>query len=441
MPAIPVVDTKAKHNMKMNTIDGAFAAMSDNLSNPFLGLYALSFGASLPQIGMLNAFPSLLGNLLQLPYGILASKVANRKALIAIGSLWNRFSWVLIAFLPFLVKPELSVSILIILATLRIVGATLGVPAWIAIQAEIVPKNIRGRHYANRNMIMNAVALAAVLVAGKILLFRYPVNYQILFILAWIAGLLSLRAFLKIIVEPAEKPAASQNTNPEVSTNQGAKRGFSLPYAVGAIRNNKDFAYYCFAFLVWSLGVNLISPLVPVYFIQNLHGTEAYWAYAQSAAIIGTILCQRYWGRLTDVFGQKNIMVKAGLGAVLVPFWWFIAFNPLAAVGIQFWGGIMWGGYNLASFNLLLEVTPDDKRSLYVGIYNSLIGMATAAGHLVGGFLAEAIGMRYLFLISFVGRILGLALLSRVVDSSNLLMRWKDLGYPFMRGSRSLHSK
>ncbi|HXK97634.1 MAG TPA: MFS transporter [Limnochordia bacterium] len=421
-----MIDTKAKQNLKMNTIDGAFAAMSDNLSNPFLGLYALSLGASISQIGMLNAFPTLLGNILQLPYGILAGRISNRKALIAIGSLWNRCSWLLIAFLPFLVKLEWGVSILIVLATLRVVGATLGVPAWIAIQAEIVPKPIRGRHYANRNIIMNIVALAAVLFAGKILTLRYPVNYWILFVLAWITGLVSLWAFLQIKVQQAPQSTRT-------SAAQREKRGFSL-------RHNKDFAYYCLAFFVWSLGVNLISPLTPVYFIQDLNGTEALWAYVQSAAIIGTILCQRYWGRLTDVFGQKNIMVKAGLGAAMVPFWWFIAPNPLFGLAVQFWGGIMWGGHNLAAFNLLLEVTPDSSRSLYVGVYNALIGLATAGGQLLGGYMAELMGMRSVFFISFVGRLIALVFLSRVAGGFDQPMGWKDLGYPFVRSRRSLQS-
>lgn len=426
MPAVDMIDTKAKQNLKMNTIDGAFAAMSDNLSNPFLGLYALSLGASISQIGMLNAFPTLLGNILQLPYGILAGRISNRKALIAIGSLWNRCSWLLIAFLPFLVKLEWGVSILIVLATLRVVGATLGVPAWIAIQAEIVPKPIRGRHYANRNIIMNIVALAAVLFAGKILTLRYPVNYRILFVLAWITGLVSLWAFLQIKVQQAPQSTRT-------SAAQREKRGFSL-------RHNKDFAYYCLAFFVWSLGVNLISPLTPVYFIQVLNGTEALWAYVQSAAIIGTILCQRYWGRLTDVFGQKNIMVKAGLGAAMVPFWWFIAPNPLFGLAVQFWGGIMWGGHNLAAFNLLLEVTPDSSRSLYVGVYNALIGLATAGGQLLGGYMAELMGMRSVFFISFVGRLIALVFLSRVAGGFDQPMGWKDLGYPFVRSRRSLQS-
>ncbi len=46
MPVVPLLDSKTKHNMKMNTIDGTFAVASDNLTNPYLGLFALSLGAT-----------------------------------------------------------------------------------------------------------------------------------------------------------------------------------------------------------------------------------------------------------------------------------------------------------------------------------------------------------------------------------------------------------
>ena len=100
----------------------ALSLISDHLTNPFLGLFALSLGATPSQIGMLNAFPSL-GNILQIPYGILANRIKNRMILITIGALSNRLCWVLIAFIPFLVRAELAVPAVIILATLRVIGA------------------------------------------------------------------------------------------------------------------------------------------------------------------------------------------------------------------------------------------------------------------------------------------------------------------------------
>lgn len=421
---IPVVDSKVKRNLKMNSIDGAFASISDHLTNPFLGLFALSLGATPSQIGMLNAFPSFLGNILQIPYGILANRIKNRMILITIGALSNRLCWVLIAFIPFLVRAELAVPAVIILATLRVIGANVGVPAWTAIQAEVVPKQVRGRYYANRNIIISSSGLLATVAAGRILALSYPVNYQILFVLAFIMGMFSLIAFLQIQVKPNSKP---QSAKPR------EKRRFRPSQIAGLIKANSNFSYYCFAAFIWSVGVNLISPLVSVYFIQDLQGTAEYWAYVQAASTVATILCQRYWGILTDKFGQKNIMVKAGIGAVVIPFLWFIAPNPLSGIVINLWNGFVWGGFNLAAFNFLLEITPDDSRSMYAGVYNSLMGIAVAGGTLTGGFLAEVIGLKYLFLISFVGRGLGLWLISRVNADTNIPMRFKDLRYPLIQ--------
>ena len=427
---IPVVDSKAKRNLKMNTLDGAFASVSDNLTNPFLGLFALSLGASPSQIGMLNAFPSFLGNILQIPYGVLAERVKNRKIPIAIGALINRITWVLIVFIPFLVAPEYAVPAVIILATFRVAAANLGVPAWTAIQAEIVPKSVRGRYYANRNIITASTGLLAMIAASRILALSYPGNYQVLFSLACVMGIFSLISFLQIRVEPlAGRTAASAGKK---------KRSLSPKATINLIKNNRAFSYYCSAAFIWGMGVNLVSPLVSVYFIQDLQGTAQYWAYVQAASTIATILCQRYWGQLSDVFGQKNIMVKAGIGAALVPFWWFIAPTALSGILINFWNGFVWGGFNLASFNLLLEITPDESRSMYVGVYNSLMGIAAAVGTLAGGFLAEAIGIKFLFLLSFAGRGLGLWLISRVDAGSDTTMRFRDLGYPLNRGRAQL---
>ena len=67
-------------------------------------------------------------------------------------------------------------------------------------------------------------------------------------------------------------------------------------------------------------------------------------------------------------------MLYSGVGVIFVPFLWFAStISPLALL-VNFWSGFMWGGYNLAAFNLLLDITPDANRSLYIGAYNTIIG-------------------------------------------------------------------
>ena len=50
---------------------------------------------------------------------------------------------------------------------------------------------------------------------------------------------------------------------------------------------------------------------------------------------------------------------------------------------------------------------PAGAKTTYVAGYNGLAGMATTVASLIGGFLAERIGIRSTFLISFVLRLLG----------------------------------
>jgi MFS family permease len=150
------------------------------------------------------------------------------------------------------------------------------------------------------------------------------------------------------------------------------------------------------------------------------------------------VLIQRYWGRLADFFGQKSVMMVSGLGIITLPLWWVFSPNTWFPFIIHIVNGVFWGGYNLAAFNLLLEVTPDQDRSVYVGVYNTMMGVATAVGPLVGGFAAEVVGLRPIFVASAVVRALALYLFYRnVTDTSGRRMRARDL-VPGQRGRRSL---
>lgn len=137
---------------------------------------------------------------------------------------------------------------------------------------------------------------------------------------------------------------------------------------------------------------------------------------------------QRYWGRLADVFGQKNVMLASGIGVVVLPLLWWGTRNAWFPFLIYAINGLAWGGYNLAAFNLLLEITPDDNRTVYVGGYNTLMGVAMAVGPLAGGFAAEIFGLRPLFLTSGLFRALGLYMFYRLVeDATQKRMGLKDL--------------
>ena len=150
-------------------------------------------------------------------------------------------------------------------------------------------------------------------------------------------------------------------------------------------QENRNFVNYVYSAVVWNFGVSFLGTLTAVYFVQDMGGHEGAWALVTASSLLAQTICQRYWGPLADKFGPKNVMAVSGIAVCFVPVMWFLA--PVSWLGlvINFVSGFMWGGYNLAAFNLLLELTPDDNRSMYIGAYNTFMGLATAVGQSSAG--------------------------------------------------------
>lgn len=405
--------------MRLNTIEGAFAVAAENLAAPYLGLFALALGASPSQIGMLTAFPNFLGNIFQIPAGLLAERLKDKRILPIIGGYLARSTWLALAIFPFLFPPEQRVAVVIFLASFRIVAANLGVPAWTALQADLVPKSIRGQYYANRNVVLNTCALVATFLATFLLRMEFPTSYQIIFAVATTLGLTATYIFSKIPFEqapPKERVVSSQGFSQKMKT------------FLQDVGSQKNFVKYVKSALIWNVGVSLSSSLFAVHYVDGMGGKAGAWAIFAGTNIATQIIIQRYWGRLADFFGQKNVMTFSGIGAVTIPLLWWITPNLWFPVITHAVNGLAWGGYNLAAFNLLLEITPDDNRTVYVGVYHTLMGVATALGPLAGGFAAEFFGLRPVFVVSSLIRGIGLYIFYRqVTDTSGKVMGVKDL--------------
>ncbi|MBE3576451.1 MAG: MFS transporter [Limnochordales bacterium] len=420
--------------MRWSIWDGVFASISDNLVIPFQALFALYLGASTSQVGLLTALPLLVGNILQLPFASLTERWGNRKKIYLYANFIARFLWLPAGAIPFFFQGRTAVNLFIGLVTLRSIFASAAVPGWTSLMADITPRRRRGRFFAWRNVVVNVAALAASVAAGWFIQ-RLPVarGYQLAFLLSFLAGGAALLAFARV----PEPPLCRYQTGPAVVDQDADKsaRGIitnrrAKPRVVSFLR---EFSWdalngFLWTSALWNFAVNLAGPLMPVYYWDTLKGSEQIWGIGQGATFVVTILSQRYWGRLADQWGARRTLLLAGIGAALVPVPWIIARAPFDIVWAQLWSGLAWAGYNLASFNLLLEVTPEDHRTRSVGAYNLLMGIASALGPVIGAALAERWGLITVFIISTVLRFLGLLTIGmRVKIDIDRPWQWRDL--------------
>lgn len=388
------------------TAYGLVGRIANTFVNPFMTPFALSFGASKLHISVLDAFPSLVGSLMQVPASYLVERTGKRKSLIVSTGILTRATWALVILLPLFFRSIAGVYALTVLMVVLAVTGSMFEPAWTSLVSDIVPRQVRGRFFATRNILMSIGALLAVNVAGQVVTRGgFPNGYMTSMAIFWILSWVALYFFNRVRDVP-------------FSPLRPGERARRVTIDTEALRA-PQFSTWIKISSFFNLSVVLVGPLFGAYLIQDLHGTPAHLAYMSSAATLAGILGQRFWGPISDRRGPKFAMVTSACLSAVVPTLWYFAKSPWAAILADTLSGIAWSGWGLCSFNLILDITPEAKRPSYVATGNLVGGLTGFIGPLIGGYFAVRYSLRPMMLVSAIGRLTTGLLLQRYIEASH----------------------
>lgn len=380
------------HDERYLMLDGFIGNIAGTFVNPFMTAFALGFGATKFHISLLAAVPGLFGNLMQLPASHLVERTGRRKSLIIFTGVLTRLGWMLVLISPFIFQGIAGVYFIIaVLSAVSIVGAVT-TPAWTSLVSDLIPRDVRGRFFASRNIVMSIGALLTVNLAGQIVErggfpFGYVASMSIFLILSWI----SLWAFSKVSDVPF---------SPFRPSHPG-QRGRWLD--MEALRSPVFFAWVAIS-TFFNFAVGIVGALFGAYLIQDLGGSPVHLAYMTFGGTLTGIIGQRFWGPVSDRRGPKFAVYVSAFLTAFVPLLWFVARTPWQAVIAETYSGLAWSGWTLCTFNLMLEITPGDRRPSYVATANFIGGLTAFVAPLVGGYLAQFYTLRPLMLVSAAGR-------------------------------------
>jgi MFS family permease len=386
--------------MRMFWWDGFFAWGSEAIVVQYLALYAVAFGATAAQIGLLSSMVALAGASAFLPGARLTERWGRRKLIVVLSSgLGARPALLALGVLPFFFEGRQVVFIIAGLAALRYFMVGVGIPAWTSLTADLVPTAIRGRFLASRSVGMGVSALLAVPLAGGIIAWAgFPRGWEVAWLLAFLLGQASTLAYARI-PEPRPAPAAAVKTG-----------------GPGRLLDDTNFLFFCGTALLWNLALYGASPFFNVYLVENLGGSELWVGGLVAVSGALQLAGLSYFGPIVDRRGAKWVMAISGLGIPLLPWAWILVQAPWQVIFINIAGGFLWGAYNLGALNLLLAISPDHKRPTYAAAYQSAVYLSAFAGPLMGGLLAQVYGYRLIFGLSGAGRLLSILLFIRLVQ-------------------------
>ncbi|MGF7045821.1 MFS family permease [Paenibacillus sp. DS2015] len=158
-------------------------------------------------------------------------------------------------------------------------------------------------------------------------------------------------------------------------------------------------------FLV-NAGMTMITPFLALYLARDLgvQGEHAIGIWAGlifAANFMTSFLFQPLWGKLSDRYGRKIMLLRSGFGMAIVMVLMGFAQNPWQLLLLRLLNGTI-SGFNPASISLVSGTTPKNRMGFAMGIMQSGSVAGTILGPLIGGILADMIGFRPIFYVTGV---------------------------------------
>ncbi|TCP31295.1 putative MFS family arabinose efflux permease [Scopulibacillus darangshiensis] len=147
-----------------------------------------------------------------------------------------------------------------------------------------------------------------------------------------------------------------------------------------------------------SSSYTMVIPFLPLFLLQmGVHQHTAMWSgLLFSAAFLAGAIASPIWGALSDKFGRKPMIIRAGFFLFLIYTLTAFVTNPYELLTLRIMQGLL-TGFIPGTIALIGTNTPDKK----VGYALAMISTATASGSvigpLLGGGISALVGNRLAF--------------------------------------------
>ena len=356
--------------------DGAFQAVAQGGGENFLSAFAILLHATPFQVGLLSALPQLVGTWAQLLAVKTLNRVRHRKTLILAGAIGQTVLWLPLLALPLLFA-EQGPWLLIACTMVYVAMGHFAIPPWNSLITDLVNHNRRGTYFAHRARVMAVTSLSALCAAGLVLhsgeSWETPwAGFAVIFLAAAVARAVSTRYLARI-----DESAAPVTREAE----------FRL---LDFLRDQpgSNFRRFLLFSGLMHICVLIAGPYFVIYILRDLHFTYLQYAGWLAAQVLGQFITLTPWGRISDRYGNKKVLVVAGLLVPFIPMLYLFSTNLYFLVVVNFLAGVIWAGLSLGLQNFVFDAVQAEDRAKGVAVWNTVNAMGWFIGSMIGGWLA-----------------------------------------------------
>lgn len=155
-----------------------------------------------------------------------------------------------------------------------------------------------------------------------------------------------------------------------------------------------------FGVFATSTGLSQLTPILPLYIdqlgVHELADIEWWSGITYGVTFICMALFSPIWGQAADKYGRKPMLLRASLGMAIIITSMGFAQNVYQLAGLRLLQGTISGFYS-ASITLVATQAPGARLGWALGTLSTASVAGMLVGPLIGGYLAEVLGLRSVF--------------------------------------------
>lgn len=163
--------------------------------------------------------------------------------------------------------------------------------------------------------------------------------------------------------------------------------------------------------LVAAVSQTIVAPAMPI-IVAELGGIEHYSWLATAAMLVSAVVVPIV-GKLSDLYGRRPFyiaglvifMLGSALSGMAQNFWWLVIARAVQGLGM--------GALMTLSQTVIGDIIPPRQRGKYQGFMGAIFGLTSIAGPLVGGWVTDHWGWRWLFYAGLPVGIVALAFIAK----------------------------
>jgi EmrB/QacA subfamily drug resistance transporter len=181
------------------------------------------------------------------------------------------------------------------------------------------------------------------------------------------------------------------------------------------------------ALLLAALDQTIVGTALPR-IVAELNGLDRY-SWLITGYLVASTVIVPIAGKLGDLFGRKPFLIAGMVGFVTASALCGVAQDMNELIIFRIIQGLFGGMLFASAFTVLGDIYTPAERARIQGLFGAVFGLSSIIGPVVGGFLTDNLGWRWVFYVNLPVGLLGVLVVAGFLPFVRTKASWRDIDF------------